>query len=300
MNDTSKESPPASGAVREPAEPGVYRGRSAALLTQHGKQMIVAPVLEAALGCRVTHVTGFDTDLLGTFTRDIPRAGTQLEAARRKARIGMELSGLPLGLASEGSFGPHPFFGMFPWNVEMIVWIDAALGIEVVGVASGKTNFAHRLTADWSEAEAFARTAGFPEHGLVARPRHEDDPRLRKNIADWQALRDAFAWACGEADNGHAFLETDVRAHMNPTRREVIAQAAQDLACKLCTPCPDCGTPGFQIVERVAGLPCEACGTPTRETRAEILGCLKCAHRETREQTDRQYADAGRCDDCNP
>ena len=38
----------------------------------------------------------------------------------------------------------------------------------------------------------------------------------------------------------------------------------------------------------------------TRETLAEIHGCLKCVHRVTREQTDRQYADAGRCDDCNP
>lgn len=59
----------------------------------------------------------------------------------------------------------------------------------VLEAASGKTNFAHRLTADWSEAEAFARAAGFPEHGLVVRPRHEDDPRIRKGIAGWQALR---------------------------------------------------------------------------------------------------------------
>jgi len=46
------------------------------------------------LGCRVAHVSGFDTDQLGTFTRNIPRAGIQLEAARKKACLGMELAGL--------------------------------------------------------------------------------------------------------------------------------------------------------------------------------------------------------------
>lgn len=76
----------------------------------------------------------------------------------------MELSGLPLGMASKGSFGPDPFAGMFTWDLEMIVWIDDTLGIEVVDAASGKTNFAHRLAAHWTEAEAFARATGFPEH----------------------------------------------------------------------------------------------------------------------------------------
>ena len=103
------------------SEGGAYAGRQVALLTQHGKERVIAPVLEAALGCRVERVARYDTDLLGTFTRDIPRAGTQLDAARRKARLGMELAGLPLGLASEGSFGPDPFTGMFPWNVEFLI-----------------------------------------------------------------------------------------------------------------------------------------------------------------------------------
>lgn len=54
-----------------------YRDRTAALLTQHGKEQVIGPVLEATLGCRVQRVSGYDTDQLGTFTRDIPRAGTQ-------------------------------------------------------------------------------------------------------------------------------------------------------------------------------------------------------------------------------
>lgn len=81
------------------------------LLTQHGKEKVIARELEATLGCRLERLGDNDTDRLGTFTREVPRPGTQLEAARRKARIGMELSGSPLGLGSEGAFGPHPVGG---------------------------------------------------------------------------------------------------------------------------------------------------------------------------------------------
>ena len=283
-----------------PTPSSVYAGSRVALLTQHGKERVIAPVLDAALGCRVERVTGYDTDILGTFTRDIPRAGMQLEAARKKARIGMQLSGLSLGLASEGSFGPDPFAGMFPWNVEFLIFIDDERGLEGVGVAQGAANFSHLLTDNWAVAEAFAKQAGFPEHHLVVRPDGAEDPRIRKGIATWVALEAAFTWALAASASGRVFVETDMRAHANPTRMDNIRLAAEDLVKKLHSLCPSCGTPGFCIVERVDGLPCEACGAPTRETRSEVHGCLRCAHRETRERADRQYADPSRCDYCNP
>jgi len=283
-----------------PTPSSVYAESRVALLTQHGKEGVIASVLDTALGCRVERVTGYDTDLLGTFTRDIPRAGMQLEAARRKARIGMQLSGLSLGLASEGSFGADPFAGMFPWNVEFLIFIDDERGLEVVGVAQGAASLSHLLTDNWAAASAYAKQAGFPAHHLVLRPEGEDDPRIRKGIVTWAELEAAFAWALAASASGRVFVETDLRAHANPTRMDNIRLAAEDLVKKLNSFCPSCGTPGFWIVERVDGLPCEACGAPTRETRAEVHGCLKCAHRETRERADRQYADPGRCDYCNP
>ena len=285
-----------------PAErdvPNVYRGRSVALLTQHGKESVIAPVLDVALACRVGLVTGFDTDLLGTFTRDVARAGTQLDAARRKARIGMERSGLPVGCASEGSFGPDPMVGMFPWNVEFLIWIDDGLGIEVVGVAQGKTNFAHVLTASWEETEAFARRAGFPGHRLAVRPEREDDPRIRKGIADWPSLEDSVRWALALAANRRAFIETDMRAFANPMRMENIRLATEDLARKLRSSCPLCGTPGFHLEARVPGLPCEVCGAPTRDYLAEIYLCRKCGHRTRLERTITS-ASAAHCHYCNP
>ncbi|MEW5906670.1 MAG: DUF6671 family protein [Elusimicrobiota bacterium] len=277
-----------------------YAGRSIALLTKHGKGRAIAPVLEPALGCRIKLVSGYDTDQLGTFTRDIPRAGTQLESARKKARIGMELSGLPLGLASEGSFGPDPMIGMLPWNVEVLIFLDNEQGLEIAGCAQGEANHVHLLTGDWAAAEGFARKAEFPAHHLVVRPEDENDARIRKGIASWTELKAAFAWAQAQSAGGQVFLETDLRAHANPRRMENIRRAAEDLAARLRALCPACGAPGFWLVERVTGLPCAGCGMPTREIRAEIHGCLKCAHRVTRTRTGSRYADPGRCDCCNP
>lgn len=285
---------------RGSSELSSYSCQRIALLTRHGKERVIAPVLEPALGYRVELVEGFDTDQLGTFSRDIPRDGTQLEAARKKARIGMELSGLPLGLASEGSFGPDPMVGMFPWNLEVLIFIDNEQGLEIVGLAQGKANHAHLLTGEWAAAEAFARQTLFPTHHLVVRPEGENDLRIRKGIASWADLEAAFAWAQTQSADRLVFLETDPRAHANPTRMEMIRLAAEDLVKKLLSPCPDCGAPGFWLVERVGGLPCDDCGTPTRETRAEVHGCVKCSHRLTRERTELRYADPGRCDYCNP
>ena len=171
-----------------------YRDQQAALLTQHGKEGVIAPVLAKLPGCRVEKVEGFDTDLLGTFTRDIARAGSQLDAARKKARIGMELSGFSIGIASEGSFGTDPFTRMLPWNSELLIWIDDRLGIEIVATSAGKTNFFHRLVDSWVEAEDFARLVGFPEHRLVVRPADKNHPEFRKGLADWACFhRDQHA-----------------------------------------------------------------------------------------------------------
>ncbi len=76
--------------------------------------------------------------------------------------------------------------------------------------------------------------------------------------------------------------------------------AAEDLSAKLNSPCPSCGTPGFTVVERVAGLPCADCGAPTREIRADTYGCQKCAYRDIRGRVGVEHANPGRCDYCNP
>ena len=81
-----------------------------ALPTLHGKQAIMAAVLEPATGCKVVHVADVDTDRFGTFTREVARTGNQLEAARAKARAGQGLARSPdelLQLARELGFPEH-------------------------------------------------------------------------------------------------------------------------------------------------------------------------------------------------
>ena len=93
-----------TGPVTEHA----YSGTQLALLTRHGKERVLGPAFAAELRCEVVLVGGYDTDRLGTFTRDVIRPGSQLEVAREKARIGMAQAGLPRALSSEGSFVPGP------------------------------------------------------------------------------------------------------------------------------------------------------------------------------------------------
>lgn len=281
-----------------PASP--YAGRRIALLTRHGKERVVAPLLRQRLGAEV-HLDGdYDTDRLGTFTRDIPRLLGQRETAARKARIAIERTGLPLGLGSEGAFGRDPVSGLLPWNVELVVLVDAERDIEVAGMDQGPTRFGHLSSGEWAEVERFARDQGFPRQQLVVRPAGEDDPRITKGIASWPGLEAAFARALEQADNGRAFVETDGRAHASPERMARIQRATADLVERLLCRCPACGTPGFAMVERIPGLPCAACGAPTRETRAEVHGCLKCAHRVSIANAGSNHADPGRCDGCNP
>jgi len=278
----------------------IYEGRTVAFLTQHGKEQVVAPVLAPGLGCVMEHVTGFDTDQLGTFTRDVPRPGSQLDAARRKARKGMELSGLSLGLASEGSFGPDPFSGVFPWNVELLVWLDDSLGMEVVGMAQGAARSAHLQSGDWVEVEAFAARKDFPSHQLVLRPQNQDDPRIHKGIADAGRLRACFDECLTQSSNRQVFVETDLRAFANPGRMKYIEQAARDLLQRMQSCCPDCQTPGYWVTERLPGLPCSDCGLPTSSYRDEVWRCLRCQYQSVKASKDRAVAEPRHCSYCNP
>lgn len=275
-----------------------WEGRAIALLTQHHKERVVGPAL-ARLGARVAPVTDFDTDTLGTFTREIPRPGTQVEAARRKARIGLERAGLSAGLGSEGAFGPDPL-GLGPWNVEVLVLVDDALGVEVVGRAAGPAICAQEPVSSLPALQRFAARAGFPDHALVLRPDGPEGTPIRKGLRDPDALRAAWEETVARSASGRVFVEHDLRAHVHPTRMERIAEAAADLVARLRSPCPACAAPGFWAVAHLPGRPCALCRAPTRLPRGERRGCVRCDHVEEVLWPDLPPADPGRCDLCNP
>ena len=271
----------------------IYRGHIAALATQHGKERAIAAPLAATTGIAVTVPDGIDTDALGTFTGEVPRRSSMREAARRKARLGMEATGLPRGIASEGSFGPHPFMPFLAMGRELLVFIDDTRGIEVVEEAvSEATNFACLDLAPGADLAGFLARVGFPHHALVLR----DGQEITKGIAAPAEL-DRLLACCSST----ARLETDMRAHLNPTRMAEIGKLATALATRLATPCPACGAPGFGMLRHETGLPCEDCGTPTALVRRRVSGCTLCRHEDHAPRHDgRLAASPAECPECNP
>lgn len=276
----------------------VYHGQSMSLLTCHGKEIVIEPVLQHALGCHVKLTRAFDTNGFGSFSRSIERTGTQLEAARAKARKGMELTDLPLGLASEGAFGPDPVAGFVGWNIEIVILIDAIRDIEIIGRAMGYGRFQHCQTDDWHEAVRFAQRAGFPSHSLVVRPDHAQHPDYVEGLADWVLFEQAFRNCQRQSSSGIVLIENDARAEHNPTRMRMIEKAAENLAQAIQSSCPVCNSPGFWIHGYRKGRPCRICLSETEETRAEIWLCPSCAHTEERESS--LLGDPANCPVCNP
>jgi hypothetical protein len=92
------------------------------------------------------------------------------ETARLKAELGLAATGLPRGLASEGSFGPHPAIPFLAAAHELMIFIDREEGIEAVEEqVSEATNFAAIDLAPGADLEGFLARAGFPGHALILR-----------------------------------------------------------------------------------------------------------------------------------
>jgi hypothetical protein len=285
------------------AEEGPYAGRLAALGTMHGKEAALAPPLRQQLGLGLV-VPQIDTDRFGTFTGETPRIGTMRDTAIGKARAAMAASGLPLGLASEGSFGPHPSLIVVPATIELLVFVDDERDLVVAEtLVSLETNFSHALADRAESALAFLGRCGFPDHAVIVRasqPRDRADS-LFKGIRDVVEVLRAVEVCKAASLDGKARLETDMRAHMNPTRMRVLQQLATQLSLRLSVACPACTLPGFGLVDRRLGLPCRDCGEATSLPLAEVHGCARCDYVEERpDPTATALADAKWCPACNP
>jgi hypothetical protein len=281
-----------------------YDNTPAVLATMHGKERVIVPLLERDLGLHVELALGLNTDRFGTFSREIERNGSQLDAAR--AKIAAAFENAPharVGIASEGSFGPHPYIPFLALGRELILLIDRETGLELTGHdASPETNFDHAVVSNVSSATEFGERAKFPDHGLIAIGCVDNQPApdqaLVKDITDRESLEAAVSAVVKKC--GAAFLETDMRAHRNPTRMSAIGRATADLVRRFRSRCAACAYPGFDVTERVSGLPCAWCGEPTRLIQREILSCRSCGHRQERSATDKNTADPGQCEGCNP
>ena len=280
-----------------------YRDQTVSLATKHAKERAIARPFRSALGLEVLAPAGLDTDALGTFTGEVPRVGTPLEVCERKARLGMTITGLPLGLASEGSFGPHPFIPFIPAGVEIMTFVDDERGFVLTErLVCEHTNYGHREARTVDELADWLPRVGFPSHALIVRTT-ADGPGapIAKAVAAVDELTAAIAEAAAGSDDGVAWVEPDMRADRNPTRMRSIRRLAFKLARRLATPCPSCSAPGWGQTGTVKGLPCALCGAPTEMVRHELFGCAACDHREERSRRDGlQRTPPQNCPLCNP
>jgi hypothetical protein len=212
----------------------------------------------------------------------------------------MELSGLQLGIASEGAFDNDPYTGMLPWNYELVLLIDDIRNIEIIGFFGGQAQSTSQLVSSWDELTALLSEAQFTTHQLVIRPDDEYHPECRKGIKDLDSLKEAFEWATSLSKKGNVFVENDLRAHTNPTRMANILKATQDLSRKINSLCPECELPGFSITERKKGLLCACCEAPTNLPVANIWSCVKCEYKKEELIPNQTKADPSKCHYCNP
>ena len=279
------------------------KGRRAVLATMHGKERVIRPLLEGGLGLDIRLPDAFDTDRFGTFSREIKRTGSQLDAARQKIIAAFDADPYAeVGIASEGSFGPHPYFFFAALGCEIVVMRDRRSGLELMGRhADLRTNFAHVTVQSVDEAVAFADRIGFPAHGVIVIGTSDSNPApaayLRKDILTLEHLSASVSEAI--ATCGAAHVETDMRAHRNPTRMRAIKRATVDLVRTSRSLCPRCARPGFIVSEKLAGLPCSWCGAATNALRAEVSVCTGCQYR-CENPVSLVAADPGSCPSCNP
>ena len=281
----------------------IYNDRVAILATMHNKEKVISPLFKEHLGINVIVPQDLNTDIFGTFTREIKRPDTQVITARLKAQKALEMYEEKIAIASEGSFAPHPLIPYIYANREIIIFLDQENDLEIIGeVFSMETNFNHQIISSLEEAEEFGKKVGFPEHGLVISFDNISTGKIEfiKGITSKENLINSVEIAIKNT-NGKFNIETDMRAMYNPTRMKNIALATQDLINKINSLCPQCNTPGFRINQKIPGLPCELCHQPTSLIKAVIFQCQKCNFSQQQLfPNNQEFADPSLCEYCNP
>lgn len=278
----------------------MFEGRKLIIATKHTKERVIAPILEKELGVSCFIDSTFDTDVLGTFTGEIERELDPIATAREKCIRAMKLNNCDLGLASEGSFGPHPSVFFINADDEFLIFIDAKNNLEIiVRELSTSTNFNGKIIKNQRELLDFADKAQFPSHGIILRKSKEENTAIYKGITDATSLTEIFNRLSAEFSTVYA--ETDMRAMFNPTRMAVIETAAEKLVQKIKSNCPNCQIPGFGITDAKKGLECSLCGSPTNSILSFISTCQHCQFvTEEMYPNQKTSEDPMYCDSCNP
>jgi hypothetical protein len=263
------------------------------LSSKHQKEGLLQPIFES-FGLSLLVNEGFDTDAYGTFCGAIPRTEGPKTTVKEKCLAGMGFAGKRQGLASEGSFGPHPNVPFLTINEEWLVYIDLERNLEIFGRSTTLEVCHAKLDCqDAEQLPTFLASCSFGPQGLVFKDT-ENAKVVAKGIQDLAQLEQLM----------HQYpkweIETDLRAHMNPLRQKNIIAAAKDLTDRMHRYCPKCTQPDFSV-QRVSGnLLCEVCLQKTNTYQYLAYSCTHCYHQLIEQRKDKNFEDPQYCNHCNP
>lgn len=259
-----------------------------ALLTMHDKARLIAPALRC-LDWELSVQSNFDTDSLGSFSGERQRFMSPYDCALRKAALAADLSGLDIGIGSEGSYSPGPY-GLGTFNLELLCCVNVTAGWVVTGRFYGPSMAQQWQISDTTQLHQALETVVTGQHLLL-----QQGQLIVKGLSAEQAARRASVML----QQGVLTLSYDLRAHLNPERQVHITKAATDLVSRIQSVCPNCGIPGFWPDKTISGLPCEACGIPTSLTLRKEACCQRCDYRQV-QPIAASFANPQYCPECNP
>jgi hypothetical protein len=270
------------------------------LASKHEKLQLIEPAFRQVLQSKMREVA-VDTDQLGTFSGEIERKDPPRETAIKKARLGIEATGIPLGLASEGSIGSDPIIPWIQSDHELIVLVDAERNrIYSESFLSREITIASIEITAGDSLEDFLKRADFPRHALIVQPISPTSPVFFKGIRELADLNTAIVQSIEKSKLSKVRIQSDLRAMHSPSRRENIRKAAELLATRIAAQCPRCNEPGWGKIGFNYGVPCSDCGEVNPDlARAELLGCDICKH-QIRGTLLNLEIDPSRCHYCNP
>jgi hypothetical protein len=279
-----------------------YANERIGLATIHAKELAVAPPFRRLLGAEIVVAPDLDTDMLGTFSGEVPRPDALVETCVLKAELAFRSLDVDCAVANEGSYGPIERVPLLPSGIEIMAFVDRKRGVKVI-----ETLPTHRTTwrlmrfkAGDPSVPMAVKAMGFPRYGVFV-VCSSDWSHPIKGLSTVDDVVSAMNQEAKRSEDGLAVLYADMRANRNPTRMRVLRAISWQLAKRLERLCPKCHAPGFGSIGSRRGLPCETCGLPTHWVDFEIDGCSACGHAESRPRKDgRKTAPKLSCKSCHP
>lgn len=278
-----------------------FKNKSFSVATKHKKEIVFSSVFPQ-LGLNYAATPEIDTDVLGTFTGEVERKHSPLETALHKAKLlASKINNVDFIIANEGSFGPHPFIPFVASDSEVILMYEVkADKYFYFHDISSETNFSEKEITSFNQLHEFLKKVQFPSHALIVSAKLNDGKmHYEKAIQDEAVLKATVNKLLAESENGLVKVQTDMRAHLNPSRMNFIKQCAQKFVEELKNTCPQCNYPQFKIRRTERGLPCYICNNPTQSIKNYIYQCINCNYIETK-NNQKEFEDPMYCEFCNP